>query len=194
MNPSAPVTSTGDVAEAQRQPPPCAPGRAGRADRRRSSRPRSRTRRPVGLRRESSPIRSGIAIGVARPDPGHDLRLEGVDPAVDLALDRRLLVEPDDAVAVALDASERYRVEVAPDARSSRRTGPQRGSRAGAPRSAEVTRSPFMTSSGSRRRAPAGARARRAVPSGRSSRRYSIRLPNCAPSPKWLLDDVGRGS
>ena len=43
-------------------------------------------------------------------------RRQGVDAAVDLALDGGLLLEADDPVAVALDAAERDGVDVAPDA------------------------------------------------------------------------------
>jgi hypothetical protein len=49
----------------------------------------------------------------ARSDEARDPRLEDVDPGVDLALDGGLLLDPRHPVAVALDAAERDRVQVA---------------------------------------------------------------------------------
>src|SRR3712207_6531954 len=42
--------------------------------------------------------------------------VERVDPAVDLARESRLLVQPDDAIALPFDAPEGDRVEIAPNA------------------------------------------------------------------------------
>ena len=84
-----------------------------------------------------SAMRSGVSTPSTRADPGHDRRVERVDPAVDLALEGGLLLEPGHAIAVALDAAERHRVEVAPctDRRAiARRPRARRAARPGPPR------------------------------------------------------------
>ena len=65
------------------------------------------------------------------------------------------------AVAVALDAPERDRVQVAADADRRANAPDARGASSSAPTSADVTRSPFITSSGVGRAAPAAGPARR---------------------------------
>ena len=197
MNPSAPVTRTGTSRSDARQRQPPLRARAPSCSRWPTSiQSSSISNAPTGSPSVEEPVRSGRASTSARPARRRrdDGRVEGVDPGVDLALDGRLLLERDDPVAVALDAAERDRVEVAPDAdrRAYAPGGVER--RAGAPRSAEVTRSPFMTRSGSRRGAPAAGRARRPCRAGASSRRYSIRAPNARAVAEVVLDDVGRGS
>ena len=174
MNPSAPVTRTLRAAQGHVATPRAAASCSRCPTSIQSS---SISNAPTGSPPASrSAMRSGVSTPSARADPSHDRRVEHVDPAVDLALDGRLLVERGHPVAVALDAAERHGVEVPPHA-DRRPIAAGAWASSSPPTSAGVTRSPFITrtgsvgGSGSSPSAPA-------VPSGSSSRRYSIRAPS----------------